>query len=125
MYLARGARLAFNLLFTPNFATLANLRLQLVQVAPVAIVAIGMALVIATEGIDLSVGSTMAISAALLPLYIGYGRMAGDRDRARRRRVVGPVNGRWSRSSECSPSSPPSGYWSPGAGWRWCSPTAG
>jgi len=36
-------------------------------------VAIGMALVIATEGIDLSVGSTMAISAALLPLYIGYG----------------------------------------------------
>ena len=56
-----------------NFATVTNLRLQLVQVAPVAIVAIGMALVIATEGIDLSVGSTMAISAALLPLYIGYG----------------------------------------------------
>lgn len=73
VYLATGLILAFNLLFTPNFATLANLRLQLVQVAPVAIVAIGMALVIATEGIDLSVGSTMAISAALLPLYIGYG----------------------------------------------------
>jgi ribose transport system permease protein len=73
VYLATALILAFNLLFTPNFATLANLRLQLVQVAPVAIVAIGMALVIATEGIDLSVGSTMAISAALLPLYIGYG----------------------------------------------------
>jgi ribose transport system permease protein len=73
VYLATGVILGFNLLFTPNFATLANLRLQLVQVAPVAIVAIGMALVIATEGIDLSVGSTMAISAALLPLYIGYG----------------------------------------------------
>jgi ribose transport system permease protein len=73
VYVATGLILAFNLLFTPNFATLANLRLQLVQVAPVAIVAIGMALVIATEGIDLSVGSTMAISAALLPLYIGYG----------------------------------------------------
>jgi len=73
VYVATALILAFNLLFTPNFATLANLRLQLVQVAPVAIVAIGMALVIATEGIDLSVGSTMAISAALLPLYIGYG----------------------------------------------------
>jgi ribose/xylose/arabinose/galactoside ABC-type transport system permease subunit len=65
--------LLFNVALTPNFATVANLRLQLVQVAPVAIVAIGMALVIGTEGIDLSVGSTMAISAALLPLYLGYG----------------------------------------------------
>jgi ribose/xylose/arabinose/galactoside ABC-type transport system permease subunit len=65
--------LLFNLAFTPNFATVANLRLQLVQVAPVAVVAIGMALVIGTEGIDLSVGSTMALSAALLPLYLGYG----------------------------------------------------
>jgi ribose transport system permease protein len=73
VYLATALILVFNLLFTPNFATAANLRLQLVQVAPVAIVAIGMALVVATEGIDLSVGSTMAISAALLPLYIGYG----------------------------------------------------
>jgi ribose/xylose/arabinose/galactoside ABC-type transport system permease subunit len=73
VYLATALILLFNLVFTPNFATVANLRLQLVQVAPIAIVAIGMALVIATEGIDLSVGSTMAISAALLPLYIGYG----------------------------------------------------
>jgi galactofuranose transport system permease protein len=73
VYLATAVVLGFNLLFTPNFATVTNLRLQLVQVAPVAIVAVGMALVIATEGIDLSVGSTMALSAALLPLYIGYG----------------------------------------------------
>ncbi|MEW9531963.1 ABC transporter permease [Microbispora sp. NPDC049125] len=73
VYLALGALLLFNLLFTANFATVANLRLQLVQVAPVAIVALGMALVIGTEGIDLSVGSTMAIAAALLPLYLGYG----------------------------------------------------
>jgi ribose transport system permease protein len=73
VYVATALLLVFNLVFTPHFATVTNLRLQLVQVAPVAIVAIGMALVIATEGIDLSVGSTMAISAALLPLYIGYG----------------------------------------------------
>jgi ribose transport system permease protein len=62
-----------NLLFTANFATLANLRLQLVQVVPIAIVALGMALVVATRGIDLSVGSVMALSAAVLPLYLGYG----------------------------------------------------
>ncbi len=73
VYVATALLLVFNLVFTPHFATVTNLRLQLVQVVPVAIVAVGMALVIATEGIDLSVGSTMAISAALLPLYIGYG----------------------------------------------------
>jgi ribose/xylose/arabinose/galactoside ABC-type transport system permease subunit len=73
VYVAIAALLAFNLAATPNFASVANLRLQLVQVVPVAIVAIGMALVIGTEGIDLSVGSVMAIAAALIPLYIGYG----------------------------------------------------
>jgi len=39
----------------------------------VVIVALGMALVIGTEGIDLSVGSVMALAAAVLPLYLGYG----------------------------------------------------
>jgi ribose transport system permease protein len=73
VYAALGLLLAANLVFTPNFATVGNLRLQLVQVVPVAIVALGMALVIATGGIDLSVGSVMAVSAALLPLYLGYG----------------------------------------------------
>jgi ribose transport system permease protein len=73
VYVAIAVLLAFNLIFTPHFATVANLRLQLIQVAPVAIVAIGMALVIGTEGIDLSVGATMALAAALIPLYIGYG----------------------------------------------------
>ena len=32
-----------------------------------------MALVIGTEGIDLSVGGVMALAAAVIPLYIGYG----------------------------------------------------
>ncbi len=32
-----------------------------------------MALVIGTEGIDLSVGSVMALASAALPLYLGYG----------------------------------------------------
>jgi ribose transport system permease protein len=63
----------FNLAFTANFLSVANLRTQLVQAAPVGIVALGMALVIGTEGVDLSVGSLMALSAALVPLYLGYG----------------------------------------------------
>jgi ribose/xylose/arabinose/galactoside ABC-type transport system permease subunit len=73
VYVAVVVLLVGNLIFTPNFATVANLRLQLIQVAPIAIVAVGMALVIGTEGIDLSVGATMALAAALIPLYIGYG----------------------------------------------------
>ena len=93
VYLAIALLLLFNLAFTPNFATVANLRLQLVQVAPVAIVAIGMALVIATEGIDLSVGSTMAISAALLPLYLGYGTWPAIAVAVLAGAAVGTVNG--------------------------------
>jgi ribose transport system permease protein len=64
-----------NIAFTANFLSVANLRTQLVQAAPVAIVALGMAMVIGTEGIDLSVGSVMALSAALIPLYLGYGAL--------------------------------------------------
>jgi ribose transport system permease protein len=73
VYVALAVLVLFNLAFTPHFATLANLRLQLVQVVPIAIVALGMALVVATEGIDLSVGSVMALAAAVVPLYLGYG----------------------------------------------------
>ncbi|WP_083753346.1 ABC transporter permease [Actinosynnema sp. ALI-1.44] len=75
VYAALGILVAYNLLFTGNFATLANLNTQLVQVTPILIAALGMALVIGTEGVDLSVGSVMALSAALLPLYLGYGLM--------------------------------------------------
>ncbi len=73
VYVAIGLLVAYNIAFTPNFMTWSNLRIQLVQVAPIVIVALGMALVIGTEGIDLSVGSVMALAAALLPLYLGYG----------------------------------------------------
>ncbi|MFC4858180.1 ABC transporter permease [Actinophytocola glycyrrhizae] len=73
VYVAVAVLVGYNLAFTDNFATLANLNTQLVQVAPVLIVALGMALVIGTEGVDLSVGSVMAIAAAVLPLYLGYG----------------------------------------------------
>ena len=58
----------FNLIVTPHFATWATLSVNLTQVATIVIVAVGMTLVIATGGIDLSVGSLMAISGALAPL---------------------------------------------------------
>ena len=73
VYAAIGVLLAVNALFTDHFLTPGNLRTQLVQVSPVVIVALGMALVIGTEGVDLSVGSVMALAAAALPLYLGYG----------------------------------------------------
>jgi ribose transport system permease protein len=60
--------IAFNLAFTRNFATLQTLNVNLTQVCTIVIVAIGMTLVIATGGIDLSVGSIMAIAGALAPL---------------------------------------------------------
>ena len=61
VYLGLLLLIAFNLLFTQRFAEIDNIRLQFVQVVPVAIISLGMALVIGTKGIDLSVGSVMAI----------------------------------------------------------------
>jgi ribose/xylose/arabinose/galactoside ABC-type transport system permease subunit len=73
VYAAIAALILVNVAITPHFLTLENLRTQLVQVAPIVIVSLGMALVIGTEGVDLSVGSVMALATALLPLYLGYG----------------------------------------------------
>jgi ribose/xylose/arabinose/galactoside ABC-type transport system permease subunit len=67
--------IGFNLAHTPNFATMQTLNINLTQVATIVIVAVGMTLVIATGGIDLSVGSLMAIAGALAPL-IFTGRLA-------------------------------------------------
>lgn len=62
-----------NVLFTPNFAGFDNLRNILVQVTPTILVAIGMTFVIATGGIDLSVGSVMAIASAIAAVSLDYG----------------------------------------------------
>jgi galactofuranose transport system permease protein len=56
-----------------SFLSVGNIRIQLFQVAPTLLVALGMALVIGTEGIDLSVGAVIALAAATVPLYLGYG----------------------------------------------------
>jgi galactofuranose transport system permease protein len=60
--------LVFNFLFTPHFASLQTFNVNMTQVAPIVIVAVGMTLVIATAGIDLSVGSLMAVAGQLAPI---------------------------------------------------------
>lgn len=60
--------LAFNVVVTPNFLNPQTLFVNISQVATIAIVAVGMTLVIATGGIDLSVGAVMALSGAMAPL---------------------------------------------------------
>jgi galactofuranose transport system permease protein len=93
VYVAIALLAVYNLIFTPNFLAWENLRIQLLQVSPVVIVAMGMALVIGTEGIDLSVGSVMALAAALIPLYLGYGVVAAIAVSLVAGVVVGLVNG--------------------------------
>ncbi len=66
--LALLALVIFNLIFTKHFISVQTLNVNLTQVATIVIVGVGMTLVIATGGIDLSVGSMMAISGAIAPL---------------------------------------------------------
>lgn len=76
-----GALLLFNLLYSPDFFSLVmrdgNLYGSLIDIlnfgAPLILVSIGMTLVIATGGIDLSVGSIVAISGAIACLSISKG----------------------------------------------------
>ncbi|MER6466134.1 ABC transporter permease [Streptomyces sp. NPDC048409] len=85
--------LLFNFAFTPHFASAENFRTQAVQVAPVLIVALGMALAIGTEGVDLSVGSVMALATSLLSLYLGYGPWIAVLIAVLAGAVVGVANG--------------------------------
>ncbi len=70
------ALVAFNLAVTPHFVAWQTLDVNLTQVCNIVIVGTGMTLVIATGGIDLSVGSLMAISGSLAPLIFA-GRIFG------------------------------------------------
>ncbi len=67
-WLALALLILVNLAITPNFATWQTLNVNLTQVCAIVIVGVGMTLVIATGGIDLSVGALMAIAGALAPL---------------------------------------------------------
>ena len=75
-YAAAGALavlVVFNAILTPHFASAGNLWNVLLQVSPVLLAAVGMTFVIATGGVDLSVGSTMAISGAIAAVLIDRG----------------------------------------------------
>ena len=65
--------LVVNTIFTPNFFDFNNFRNILLQVSPTVLVAVGMTFVIATGGIDLSVGSVMAIASAVAATSLDYG----------------------------------------------------
>lgn len=65
-----------NVIFTRNFWALSNVWNILIQVAPTMLAAIGMSLVIATGGIDLSIGSLMAIASAVTATSLGHGMLA-------------------------------------------------
>jgi ribose transport system permease protein len=67
-WIALALLILVNLAVTPNFATWQTLNVNLTQVCAIVIVGVGMTLVIATGGIDLSVGALMAIAGALAPL---------------------------------------------------------
>lgn len=70
IYVALGILLVYNALFTTNFLTLATVQLLFAQLPPVIIVSLGMALVIGTGGVDLSVGATMAIASTVLARFV-------------------------------------------------------
>ena len=68
LLVALAVLLALNVAITPNFLNMQTLAVNASQVATIAIVALGMTLVIASGGIDLSVGSVMAVAGALAPM---------------------------------------------------------
>jgi ribose transport system permease protein len=81
--LALLALIAFNFAFTKHFASIQTLNVNLTQVATIVMVGVGMTLVIATGGIDLSVGSLMAISGAIAPIiFLGKLGKIGNIDAA-------------------------------------------
>ena len=82
-----------NSFFTPNFATAGNFWNILWQVSTVVLVAVGMTLVIATGGIDLSVGSVMAIAGAVAATQLETGVIVAGLLGMAAAMAVGALNG--------------------------------
>lgn len=62
-----------NMVFTPNFASVNTLRNILIQVTSALLVGLGMTWVIASGGIDISVGSVMAVTSMVSAKMVGMG----------------------------------------------------
>jgi ribose/xylose/arabinose/galactoside ABC-type transport system permease subunit len=74
VYIAFAALLAFDLAVTPGFRNPAVARSLLFEAAPLILIALGQSLAIGTRGIDLSVGSVMALSSSVIGLAVGAGQ---------------------------------------------------
>lgn len=70
VYVALLLLIAYNAVATTNFLTLDTIQLLFAQLPPIIIVSLGMALVIGTGGVDLSVGATMAIASSVLAKFV-------------------------------------------------------
>jgi ribose/xylose/arabinose/galactoside ABC-type transport system permease subunit len=70
VYVALLVLVLYNVAATKNFVTVDTLQLLFSQLPPVIIVSLGMALVIGTGGVDLSVGATMAIASAVMAKFV-------------------------------------------------------
>lgn len=73
VYIALAVLVALNLALTPGFSNPLAARSLLFESAPVILIALGQNLAIATRGIDLSVGSVMALSSATIAVFLDYG----------------------------------------------------
>ena len=75
--IALVAFILFNCLFTRNFVAWETFSNIFTQATKVALVGLGMTLVIATGGIDISVGSAMGLGATIAAISLVSGNMAG------------------------------------------------
>jgi galactofuranose transport system permease protein len=73
VYLAIFAVVIVDAFAIQHFFSISNARTQLYQVTPTFVVALGMALVIGTKGIDLSVGGVIALASAFVPILLPHG----------------------------------------------------
>lgn len=73
VYFALAALVVFNLIVTPGFSNPFAARSLLFEAAPIVLIALGQNLAIATRGIDLSVGSVMALASASIAVFLPYG----------------------------------------------------
>jgi len=73
VYFALAALVVFNLAVTPGFSNPFAARSLLFEAAPIVLIALGQNLAIGTRGIDLSVGSVMALASASIAVFLPYG----------------------------------------------------
>ena len=70
IFLGLAGLIVLNTIITPHFWAWTTLRLQLQQVTPLVFTSLGVAFVVATKGIDISVGAIMAVASVVIALTI-------------------------------------------------------